>query len=729
MRRLILALFLCASADAWAEQEESVRDFGFRPLEIYRFKNGTKELVVEDINNDGLDDVIFANDGDSRLEILVRKKDAASKEGRLPVLEETFENRGMIVDQSLGAVRLVNLNDDNRTDILTFGNTLGLQSRIQGKDGVFVRPEKIYIENQKDVIAIQADDIDRDGMADIVVARRGELEILWNDRKQPFRRREKLPLSDETCLGLEIVDVNGDGDLDLLVYFGSADVPLKVRLGNGRGGFGLEYPMELPPMRFTCLLPGGSGVAPRLGGVLKNGLGIRLYGFSKQTQPVLLQTEEIVPQMIALTGGGKKGAPAWAVADFNSDGYDDMLVAAPELSQLHLYSGCREGLKVKPEEIDTLSAVDSVDRLAGGDLLVVSRVEKTAAIHSAKELSRFPAVVKLPGEAVVGTCLRGRERMFFVCRGEDRNPVLVESGRDGVEPVSYPIDLKNDPDSMMALDLGDDGVGIIIFRPYETPVMYRIVDGAVKNVGVADFRALSYTLKKSQVSFCGADDKLLVISHEKTARTFEWLDGRFLVKRQFNPGNDNAQVVASCRYAGGDEGTMIYDQESRDLTWYSDDVAEKPVKVNLRQVFPELSGLVCLKSGKSRILAVIGNKNIGLVVSGSERIILEPGAEYMSPSEEPSIMMIKDVFVGAMRPALAVIETANRSLELLSVSKDGSDLRKELIFEVFLDAGYTSRSTRYSQEPHDIESGDLNGDKTGDLVLLIHDKLLIYLGE
>jgi hypothetical protein len=32
-------------------------------------------------------------------------------------------------------------------------------------------------------------------------------------------------------------------------------------------------------------------------------------------------------------------------------------------------------------------------------------------------------------------------------------------------------------------------------------------------------------------------------------------------------------------------------------------------------------------------------------------------------------------------------------------------------------------------EPHDLAAGDFNGDKMGDMAVLVHDKLIIYLGE
>ncbi|MCK5675472.1 MAG: VCBS repeat-containing protein, partial [Verrucomicrobia bacterium] len=141
-------LLTCALAD------ETPRDFGFQPLEIFEFDNGTSRLIVDDINGDGLDDILFANNHISRLEILIRKADAERTDD-LPELEACFENKGMIVDQSIKALRVADLDNNGRLDIITFGTAIGLQLRYQQEDGTFGDPEHIFIKDPSSVVTIQ----------------------------------------------------------------------------------------------------------------------------------------------------------------------------------------------------------------------------------------------------------------------------------------------------------------------------------------------------------------------------------------------------------------------------------------------------------------------------------------------------------------------------------------------------------------------------------------------
>ena len=74
---------------------------------------------------------------------------------------------------------------------------------------------------------------------------------------------------------------------------------------------------------------------------------------------------------------------------------------------------------------------------------------------------------------------------------------------------------------------------------------------------------------------------------------------------------------------------------------------------------------------------------------------------------------------------IAMTDTRNRSLEIIERTPQG--LMGRLTFTVFEDPGFASRHG--GTEPREVASGDFNGDGVGDLALLVHDKLLIYLGE
>ena len=723
---LLVSLF-CASANA-KDLDQPPRDFGFQPLEIFEFDNGTSRLIVDDINGDGLDDILFANNHISRLEILVRKADTEETDD-LPELEERFDNKGMIVDQALKAVRVADLDNNGRLDIITFGTAIGLQVRYQQDDGTFDDPERIFIKDPSSVVTIQIGDLNENGKKDILVCRRNQADLHWNTEIRPFQDKKTLTFSADKSYYGDIADINADGIADLAFHFNTPRNPLKVRYGKGDGLYGTEQPIDLPPRQYMDILqPEGS--KPQIGMVLRNRLAFRTYGFAEKEQPPLLESQEVSPARIGLEGTGKKNAPAWVAGDFNNDGYDDLLVAAPELSRLHLYSGTATGLDPEPQRIDTLSAASHISRLVNGDILVVSKKEKIAALHSTKALDRFPSILKTPGNVLAGCAIESGNDGWFVCKNDDKELQLARLETESKAVSIYPLDLQNDPADLLAFQLPEGRIGLILFMAYDTPKMFLFANEKLEPLTSESFRALSQPLTLSNIHLgAPGDGSVLTVSQGAIARRFEWKGDRYEATRQFNPENPRGELIASCGYEllDGSSGTLLYDRNSGDLVRF-DAEGDGWGKIHIPGADQTIFALAQLRNTNRDTVVLLGRTGLNEIMSNGTRLAPVSEAEYVSPSEDPMLAYAKAVKLGSPpRPMVALVDPANRAIELVSMI-DGK-LKKELLFEVYLTSDFVNRQQNRGTEPHDVESGDLNGDGIGDLVVLSQDKLLIYLGE
>jgi hypothetical protein len=723
-------MLLCGllAATAPAKEPASDRDFGFRPLEIFAFENGTSRLIVEDINNDGLDDILFANNHISRLEILVRKADI-EESGDLPELEERFENQGMIVDQSLKALRVADLDNDGRLDIITFGTAIGLQLRFQQEDGSFSDPERIFIKDPATVTTIQVGDLDGSGIKDILVCRRDQADLHWNRGDRPFQDKKTLTFAADKSFYGDIADINGDGISDLAFHFNSNRNPLKVRFGKGAGLYGIEQPVDLPPRQYMDILQ-PEGAPPQIGMVLRNRLAFRIYSFTEKEQPPLLSTQEVSPGRIGLEGTSKKASPAWLAGDFNADGYDDLLVAAPELSRLHLYSGGDGGLDPEPRRIDTLSGVTRLSQLADGNILVISKKEKIAALHSAEALERFPSILKTPGSVLAGCAIESGSESWFICKDDAKQLQLVRMEQAGESVSIYPLEMQNDPVDLLAFQLPENKVGLLFFMAYDTPKMHLFDNGRIEELSSESFRALTHKLTLSNLRLGSpGNGTSLVVSQGPVARRFEWKGDRYEVTRQFNPENPRGELIASCEYTllDGSAGTLLYDRNSGDLVRF-DAAGGEWGKIHIPDPDPTVFDLVQLHNPKRDTVILLDRTGINEILSNGMHLTPSSEAEYVSPSEHPMLAYAKSIKLGSPpRPMVALVDPANRAIELISLT--GGQLKQELIFEIFLTSDFVDRKQSRGTEPHDVESGDLNGDGIGDLVVLSQDKLLIYLGE
>ena len=90
-----------------------------------------------------------------------------------------------------------------------------------------------------------------------------ELAVLFQDASGELLPPEKVALSDEGAYGMEIVDADGDGRLDLLHLSSGSRDGVRVRLQTGVRQFGPEQALPLKPARSTLqLLERATGGAP-----------------------------------------------------------------------------------------------------------------------------------------------------------------------------------------------------------------------------------------------------------------------------------------------------------------------------------------------------------------------------------------------------------------------------------------------------------------------------------
>jgi hypothetical protein len=472
------------------------------------------------------------------------------------------------------------------------------------------------------------------------------------------------------------------------------------------------------------------GWKPRIGMVLRNRLAFRIYGFAEEEQPPLLSAQEISPARIGLEGTDGKAVPAWVAADFNNDGYDDLMVGAPELSRLHLYMGSANGLDPEPRRIDTLSDASGISRLANGDLLVVSKKEKIAALHAAESIERFPVILKTPGNVVAGCAVGSGDDCWFVCRDEERALQLARLEQDGSRVSVYPLDLKNEPADLLAFGLPEGKRGLIFFMPYDTPKMFLFANETLEELSSESFRALAQPLTSSNIRLGAAvDGRIVTVSQGAIARRYEWSGNGYKAIRQFNPENPRGELISSCQYAllDGSAGTLLYDRNSTDLIHF-DAEGEDWGKIHIPDAAPTVFAVTQLKNKDRDTVVLLDRSGLNEIMSNGTRLTPVSQSEYVSPSEDPMLAYAKAVMLGSPpRPMIALADPANRAIEIVSFV-DGK-LKKELMFEVYLTSDFVNRSQKRGTEPHDLESGDLNGDGIGDLVVLSQDKLLIYPGE
>jgi len=720
----VISFCIALAASIFAADESSGPDFGYGSMELYKFSRSTRQLETKDIDGDGLDDIIFLNNAKSRVEVLLRKKEAITN--GTEVLKDNFENNGIISDQMVTLYRLADINNDGKPDIVTMGTPLGLFVRYQNDKRKFSEAHSIFINDAHSITTIQTGDINEDGLDDIIVSHRRNAEIIWNDSQQTFQERKTILYADDKCFNIELVDADRDGHLDLLQYYHNKKTPIKVRLGDGHGNFGVADLLQASNMKSVVLIQPEKKQPPMIAGLMGNGLGMRIYGFTKTKQPELLKTQKFTPQTLAIPAKGKTRR-AWITADFDGDGNSDLLAAAPTQNKLYLYKGGHGGLEPSYTKYNTLAQVNALAQLADNDILVVSCKEKSVGIHRHNNMAEFPQLLALKGELVTAGAIRDTKSIFVVRKDDDD---LVLDCYNGTKyEKSLPLELDEEPSVLTAFTLDDSTTGIMLFTDYSQPKMMLLTSGSNKleKISSDKFSALSQNLTPAQVmTEKPGSGKSMIVANGSTIRRYEWKDAQYHISKQFDPMNEQAKTSLLCTAEyGGKDGFTVYDANSKNLLWYTADEAAK--KIHIDGGADSFDGLVQLKNTSDSVFLMVGDNDIAVLADKAGVISLKENGEYMSDAEKPQLRIVRSIKVGNARSALALVDAANRSIEIVYSDKTG--IKHVLTFVAFLKSSIAGPVSVKITEPHDIKSGDINGDGISDMILLAHDKLIIYIGD
>ncbi len=726
-------MMLCWLSAPLAAADDIPRRFGFGDREIYEFRHRTSGLVFEDLDGDGYDDIVFINNRVSRLEVLVRKhtdRDVA-REG-LPALEDHFTSLGFLLEQRTTHLEVRDLNGDGRPDILTAGAQRGLRIHSQNAAGRYEPSPSPAVKNTDQIIFVGTADFDRDGHVDILVGRRTNAEVLYNDGTGRFQRRMTLAFTAPDCEGAMIGDFDGDRYQDILLRFPKEPLPLRLFRGRPEGGFGWEHPLDTPPLRAIAPIALIDTRADQLLAIRKNAINVHHYGIDTEVPGDIWQASRAAAARIVARGGGGKLPISWAVADLNGDGHPDYSLSAPERAQIMIHFGGQRGLGPVPRAIDSLRRIKTLGVDRQGDLYVFSTEENAIACHPSGQLEAFPAFIDLPGTPLMMDVPRWHRGFFAIVRDKAQRLVFCWADRNGVRR-SAPLDLSDDqpPEAMRAFPVARGFWGVVLFSPLKKPRMVLWNGRHLKPVSKRSLQALGAGLTPADIGVVGTPQAPhLVISEGNTARLYQLVGQQFQVKRQFSLPDERAMLKygTSARGPAGRPGYLFYNKSDHELCWFPEDAHQASVCVPLADEYRELAGIWPLELEAGQGLLLPGRSETRWLPVDARRYTLQTLGDYTSRAANPKLWRLCPLQLGnPPRAMAAALDAQNASIELISV-KD-RELAEVVSFQIFQGPQFNREEDGWYYEPREVASGDLNADGRMDLGILVHDKLLIHLGE
>jgi hypothetical protein len=753
--------------------------YGFQEMEIIKLDWQISNLQINDFNGDGRNDIAVANNRKARIELLIQREAVhlsqtpqALDPNEVDVNEITaptrFDRHSIGVTQKIASLVSGDFNSDGRPDLAFYGEPpKGLYVMLQKADGSTAKapawstPKRIEIDDALPVArALACGDINGDGRDDLVLAGRDTLYVIRQQDDGSLAEPVKYPTMSQT-LAVHIGDLNGDGRADLILITADSDRPVHVRFGLKTGQLGpvLQLAAE-KPIPHTVMLSDYDN----------NGKDEILF---VESQSDRLGSSSLGGQKAAANGdwltlfyplpAGKENARRdLAVGDFDADRWPDVVISDPEAAELVFY---RQQAQLGLTEPARFPAFAGITSLSAGDLdgdgqdelAVLSVKEKVLGISRFNEdRLEFPQPLNLPGEPVAmdlaDVDADGKLDCVYVFK--DPNDIRwlavaynAELRENRAQQPSRKLELTkllSNPQGLKVLDADQDGLAdCLIFVSYEQPIFARqvrkgqfeLIDSA-KTQGSLVKDASAGSVAVADID--GRPGSELLVAQKNFARSLVFSNAQqWKVIDQYNARSTEDNIGAVGALDVDADGVMEILLLEGQKGWlqilaagpnqtYQFKQQVQVGKWNIRKMlFAALTG----KPKDKSVLLFDGDK---FAVLSSPAVVgpvlgLEQRFSYETEIKEGKYGQLTAGDINSDgRSEFIMVEYKRNHIEILALDENFAP-RPAMRFRVFEEKSYREGpGSEPSVEPRELAVADVTGDGKPDLVVVIHDRIIIY---
>ena len=754
-----------------ADTEDWSRYFGFQGVEITKVDWRSHSLVAGDFNHDGKTDLAIVNNAHSRIDLLMQKavsekstedkaKVARGRDVNRVESHSRFDLQRVSLDRAVTAMAIGDLDGDGRTDLVMFGEPDRLMIRYQTATGDWTkRKTEIRLPDVGTAAwTISVGDLNNDQRDDIVVLGKRVTYLILQSAKGELQRPIELRNTGEK-LGLAMIgDLDGDGRNDL--FYSAVDQErhvLCMRLQDNSGRLGPELQMGVEDPRGVLIFDVDGKPGKEIVSIDSRTNHVKVH----QLERVATTAEGLPGKSIQYGFGGSEGADHRdvAIADLNGDGLMDVIVTDPTSAQVIVFQQ-REGGGI---DLGTPAAsylgVDQIRaaNLEGGkgaEVVVLSSKENTLGISRVVDgLLKFPETLPLTGDVL------GFELIDLT---GDGNPEIValfkEKKADGKSQTSLSavqfkagegwqklgpdveVKLAGDPARLVAVDANRDGrMDLMITLKTKPPVILLADKTGHLNLTTSGSGGVSLGELEASAIFNGEitrtggnAEPALLVAQGAFVRNVRLDDtNRWQVADQFSWAEANSKVkgVAAIDLDGkpGNELVLIDSGAGKLRILRRDDEQYRPWhEIDLGAFAFKGARVADLNGDKRPDLLLLGAGKFAVVYAGGPDFRLKEISDYESKLKD---VTFADLVAGDLnkdgRADLAVIDVESHLLEVITW-RAGKGLSPGINFKIFEEKGCRDEGERRGLQPREAVITDVTGDGRDDLLLLIHDRLLVY---
>lgn len=784
------------------------RYYGFKTMEILKFKWGVSDPVIADINHDGLNDMIVVNNRKARIDLLLQKK-GFQPDKVVPIPEEDdvndlfgkeaswrFKRVSFDLDVGVSSFVVADVNSDGLLDLAYYSRE-GLYVALQrdgGKDAAARKPKtapgeqngqippepkwaapiKIDITTGQAIPrALVAGDLNGDKRTDLALLASDGTFVITQKKDGTLALPVKHHCGADKIYRLYVADINADGLDDLTVTVGDSDNPVRVRFQTPDGKLGPEVRYHMPPplvLELAKLDPKGKTCFVTIS-AHSGRVQIRELSRSKASAKYPIFT-------YPLPAGADAVGRDVVAADVNGDGLLDVVASEPGRAEFLLFLAEAATSLGQTKQFPGLK---DMKVLRAGDLdghrkqaiVALSPSEKQIGISRLKKgRLTYPEAVAVKGDPVAMDLadIDGDGRLDLLYIGRDKaqdkyylRTILALGRKDAAADVELNLtELKDKPIDMRAADIDHDGMmDVIILRPYGPVLLVRQVRAkkmpttrpasapATRPTKVRFEQVKRQNIHAGLVSniFAGSftiaplgpkGTAALLLAQKRFARALSFSEdkGWYVLDQYQAPNRQSNLVVAAAGRFGPKQPISIVTYDAARSRLYI--LTRKPDGTYRTEKELEIGGL----TAKKILFGNFGGKTpVSLLLCGANKLIRIPTIEDTDTLLKIASfdLDIKDGRYGALAVGdinsdglvdVVLCEQAKSHVEILTFDPAGK-LVSAMKFKVFdeprpVERSPFSRKSDRRGEPRRPILGDVTGDGKTDLILMVHDRIIIY---
>ena len=740
--------------------------FGFTGPEIFPLDAQVESLHVADIDGDGLKDIIVANNSRSKINILYNQTGKTNLTQNAQPVDKTeinelppdarFRIESIASEKRISSMVVEDLNGDGRPDIAYYGEPKELVVLYNEGTNGWSAPRRWPIDDgQLSANALNTGDINNDHLTDLVLLGDNVIYLLPQKPDHTLGEPQKIPFSG-SVKAVQVLDVDGDGLSDLLLVNWEDRNPFRFRLQQKNGELGPEIYFPMTPIRSYWADNLETNSKTEVITIAQNSGRAAISSFvRKDAEPLSGNLRQGQFQVLPLnkTDKARRGL-LWA--DVNHDGLPDLLVAEPENGQISIYFQQKDGSLSSAKTFPSLAGITDLavadwDGDGGVNIFMLSDTEKQIGVARLDDKQRlpFPTLIPLDGKPLamaVGSLKPGEKPVLAVIIDQDGKRSLVTRTADGKNKIQK-LDEKfqSNPASLSFQDVDQDGLNdLVVLIPYEKVKVLRQIPG--KDFEEIDVPAPGGAMEQPWLTSLDVDGdgkpelllpqknflRAVVLQADNALQSATNRNGwTFKVKEQINGSASNSRLVGAAAISNGTNATpslFMLDAERKQLTLCErDSKGVWQVVRNLDLPVSDFASLqpVALGGSKANTVGFFGLNTIAwMPMQGSVWELTELDG-YETPIKD---CHLGDVTSGDLnndgRKDLVFLETAKNYLDLV-LFDEHHKLVPANRWQVFEERTFRNRRSDLP-EPREAVVDDVTGDGKNDLIVLVHDRILVY---